>query len=205
MLRAYKCSCFLQAVSITKRKNKVRDSWDYTCSVPIPKGLIQENTASPYRTVRQGGKRLGISLQEFSHKCKIRGKGIWLPYPQAPTNTTGKEIQTIVLGCFFGISLIGNNDKISSVKMKLGTGEYSLFKISLILGNQELGLEYLSHNLRCICVQVCWWSGRNWKPLTSCFWVLESHLQLGAIELHGCNQSLWLPDGTVLFLVLHLK
>lgn len=143
------------------------------------------------RTVRQRGERLGIVLWEVSHQHKIRGRGIWLLYPQISANTTGKGIEITVFGWFFGLSSIGNS---SVVKMILGTSQFSLFKISLILRNQEPGLEYLSQSLGCACEQVCYWSGRNCNLPASCVWVLESHLQTGAIELHLASQSLWLTD-----------
>lgn len=45
--------------------------------------------------------------------------------PQGPTKIRGKDIQTILFGWFLSINLIGNNNKISLVKIKFSYSEKS--------------------------------------------------------------------------------
>ena len=85
--------------------------------------------------------------------------------------------------------------------MKLETGEFSLFKISLILGNQELGLEYLSHNLDayvCRSVDDQRETGSPWLLVFEslsliCIWEQLSYIAVTNLCDYLMNRSIFSP------------
>lgn len=105
-------SCFCRQLVLRRGRRE----WERAGATPaqfLSPSVWLEKTLLLSRTVRPGGERLGISLQEFPHKCKNQEKGFDF---HSPKPRQGRKFKLLYL-----VS--------SLVSVWLGMGELSLFKL----------------------------------------------------------------------------